>query len=205
LYREGLAAMLNAQGNLRVSGTAGTGLEAQSAVRNLQPDLVIVDVSLDDVFGLMRLLRAESSTTRILAFAVREDISSIVDYAEAGADAFVTPNGSVADLVEAIERTAVGELLCSPRIAAQLLRRAAHQANRLTEDSAAPILTVREQQVFLLMKQAKSNKEIATTLNIAEATVKNHVHHVLEKLHVGSRGQAMATGLGQRTSSRRAS
>jgi two-component system nitrate/nitrite response regulator NarL len=209
LYREGLAATLNAQEHLRIEGTVGTRLEALTAVGRLQPDVVIVDISLEDVLNLMRELRAESSKSRILAFAVREDITAILDYAEAGADGFVTVNGSVAELVEAIERTASGELLCSPRIAAQLLRRAAHQ-NR-PGHAAGPFLTSREQQVFSLLKQGQSNKEIGSTLNIAEATVKNHVHHVLEKLQVSTRSRAAAVGtpqlkagLEQRTSSRRA-
>jgi DNA-binding NarL/FixJ family response regulator len=212
LYRDGLAATLDAQERLRIQGTAGTLLEAQAAVRDLQPDVVIIDVSLEDVLSLIRTLRAESPKSRILAFAVREDISAILDYAEAGADGFVTANGSVSELVEAIERTAAGELLCSPRLAAQLLRRAAHQASCPAQHAPGLSLTGRELQVFALLKQGQSNKEIATALNIAQATVKNHVHHVLEKLQVSTRGQAMASGvpplrasLDHPTSSRRAS
>jgi DNA-binding NarL/FixJ family response regulator len=194
LYRDGLMATLSAQAPLRVVGAASTPLEAQTATRDLQPDLVIVDASFPDIFGLLRALRAECSTSRILALAVREDITRIVDFAEAGADGFVTTNGSVADLVEAIERTVAGELMCSPRIAAQLLRRAAHHASRQAEYAVDSVLTNREQQVFSLLKQGQSNKEIASSLTIAEATVKNHVHHVLEKLHVATRGQAAASG-----------
>jgi len=213
LYREGLAAALKAREHLRVEGTAGTPLEARTAVHHLQPDIVIVDVALEDTLNLMRGFRTDSPQSRILAFAVREEIAAILDYAEAGADGFVTANGSVAELVEAIERTAAGELLCSPRIAAQLLRRAAHRLNRpVEEDAAGPILTNREQQVFTLLRQGRSNKEIGAALNIAEATVKNHVHHVLEKLQVATRGQAAAAGalplkaaLPQRPSSRQAS
>lgn len=195
LYREGLATTLNAQEHLRIEGTVGTPLEAQAAVRRLQPDVVIVDISFEGALNVMRELRVESSKSRILAFAVREDITAILDYAEAGADGFVTANGSVTELVEAIERTAAGELLCSPRIAAQLLRRAAQQTNRAAGHAAGPILTNREQQVFSLVKQGQSNKEIGATLNIAEATVKNHVHHVLQKLQVSTRGRAAANFL----------
>jgi DNA-binding NarL/FixJ family response regulator len=192
LYREGLAATLATQHHFRIKGTAGTPLDTQVAVRALQPTVIIVDVSLEDVLGLMRTLHAESPNSRILAFAVREEIATILDYAEAGADGFVTANGSMADLVEAIERTAAGELMCSPRIAAQLLRRAAHQARRSPEP-VDTLLTRREQQVLSLLRQGRSNKEIATVLNIAEATVKNHVHHVLEKLQVATRAQAAAS------------
>jgi DNA-binding NarL/FixJ family response regulator len=210
LYRDGLAATLGAQQHLRIRGTAKTPLEAQAAVRDLQPDVVIIDVSLEDVLSLMRALRAECSKSRILALAVREEITAILDYAEAGADGFVTASDSVAELVEAIEKTAAGELLCSPRIAAQLLRRAAHQASRSAEHAVGQILTSREHQVFALLKQGHSNKEIASALTIAEATVKNHVHHVLEKLQVTTRSQAAVAGpplrasLRNRISSRRA-
>jgi DNA-binding NarL/FixJ family response regulator len=194
LYREGLATTLKAQGHLHVSRTAGTSLETRAAVRDLQPEVIILDVALEDILGLMRTLRSECARSRILAFAVREEISAILSYAEAGADGFVTANSSVAELVEAVERTAAGELLCSPQIAAQLLRRAAHRRTAAASD-VAPILTNREEQVFSLLKQGRSNKEIGTMLNIAEATVKNHVHHVLEKLHVATRGQAAAVGI----------
>jgi two-component system nitrate/nitrite response regulator NarL len=189
LYRDGLAATLNAQHHLTIEGTAGTSIEAQAAVRRLEPEVVIVDVSLDDALNLIRALRADSSQRRIIAFAVREEISAILDYAEAGADGFVTANSSMAELVEAIDRTAAGELLCSPRIAAQLLRRAAQQRND-TAGAPPPVFTNREQQVFSLLKQGQSNKEIGNALNIAEATVKNHVHHVLEKLQVPTRTHA---------------
>jgi two-component system nitrate/nitrite response regulator NarL len=195
LYRDGLAATLGARERLRIAGTAGTALEAQAAVCDLQPDVLIVDVSLAEALGLMRTVRAETSRSRILAFAVREEINTILDYAQAGADGFVTANASMSELVEAIERTAAGELLCSPRLAAQLLRRAAHQASRAAEPAVAHTLTGRELQVFSLLKQGHSNKEIGGRLHIAEATVKNHVHRVLEKLQVSTRGQAIASSL----------
>jgi DNA-binding NarL/FixJ family response regulator len=192
LYRDGLAAVLQAQPHLRVVGTAATPLDAQAAGRNLAPHVVIVDVLMDGALDLMRAVRAESPGSRILAFAAREEIEAILDYAQAGADGFVTANGSIPELVEAVERTAAGELLCSPRMAAQLLRRAAYEASR-SGDSAEHNLTGRELQVFSLLKQGRTNKEIAVGLNIAEATVKNHVHHLLEKLHVSTRGQAIAS------------
>src|SRR5262249_39747545 len=91
------------------------------------------------------------------------------------------------------ERTVSGELLCSPQIAAQLLRAAAAR----TEPAMFPsggILTGREQQVLSLLNQGRSNKEIANALNIASATVKNHVHHLLAKLQVTTRSEAMALG-----------
>jgi two-component system, NarL family, nitrate/nitrite response regulator NarL len=194
LYREGLAAALASHDRLSVRGTAATPHDAQNAARDLQPDIVIVDVALEGASQLMQALRAECEKIRILAFAVRDDIAAILGHAEAGADGFVTANGSLSELVEAIRRTAAGELLCSPQVAAQLLRRAARR-NEPAPGDAGLALTGRERQVYSLLKQGLSNKEIAHGLTIAEATVKNHVHHLLEKLHVSSRGQAIAIGL----------
>jgi len=195
LYRDGLAATLGAHPQLRIGGSAGTSPEAQAMVIELAPDVVVVDASLDDVHGLMRNLRAGSPKLRILAFAVEEEVSTILEYAAAGADGFVTANGSVVELVEAIERVAAGELLCSPRIAAELLRRAAQRLGQQAQQNVAHLFTGREYQVFHQLKQGRSNKEIATALCIAEATVKNHVHHVLEKLKVTTRRQAAAASL----------
>src|SRR5262249_6125678 len=147
---------------------------------------------LQDLCGAIGAIRREVSRCRILVFAVPEDIRAILTLAEAGADGFVTANATIPELVEAIERATAGELLCSPRIAAQLLRHAARRDHSI-EQNGDPTLTIREQQVFSLIKRGLSNKEIASALSIAEATVKNHVHHLLEKLRVSSRGQAVAS------------
>ena len=194
LYRDGLAATLRAFGSIDVAGTAGTSQEALAAARSLQPEVVLVDSSLEDALELIRALRAECPAARVLAFAVREDIAAILSYAEAGAEGFVTVDGSVAELVSAIESTRKGELLCSPRIAAQLLRQAARRSDGPV-GAVSTTLTGRERQVLAYLRQGRSNKEIASSLSIAEATVKNHVHHVLEKLRVSTRGKAASLRL----------
>lgn len=196
LYREGLAAALSAHGCLQVVGTTGSRAGAILAVQQLQPDLVIVDVALVEALDLMRDLRAQTPTTRIVAFAVDEEISAILDCAEAGAAGFVTANASIDELVMGIERTIAGELLCSPRMAAELLHRAANRSDRqVTPPPATDVLTRREKEVLAFVREGLSNKEIAVALNIAEATVKHHVHHLLEKLQVPTRGQAAAHAL----------
>ena len=195
LYRDGLTAALAREDHMRVTACAGTPVEIEAAVRHVRPDVILLDVTLDHARSLIAALRAASANNHILAFAVREDINTIVDYAEAGAEGFFTANGSAAELVEAIERTAAGELMCSPRIAAQLLRRAAHHPeDRPATPPENPVLTSRQRQVLSLLKEGRSNKEIASVLNIAEATVKNHVHQVLQKLQVATRARAVAVG-----------
>jgi DNA-binding NarL/FixJ family response regulator len=192
LFREGLALGLGAHDRLHVQTTAGPHAEVLAVARVLQPDLIVVDVSLDDALELMRELRTASPLTRILAFAVGDEIDTILDYAAAGAHGFFSANGSLPELVEAIERTVEGELPCSPRLAAQLLEQAVHRSASPASPGAASGLTGRERQVFDLLKRGRSNKEIAAQLHIAEATVKNHVHHLLGKMQVTTRGKAAA-------------
>ncbi len=192
LYRDGLAATLGADNRIDVRATACTSREAVALARSVQPQVALIDVSLDDALNLICAMREECPATRILVFAVREDLTTILEYASAGADGFVTSNGTVADLVSAIERTSKGELLCSPRMAAELLRQAARRSASV-EGPPVSELTTREEQVFSLLRQGRTNKEIGASLCIAEATVKNHVHHVLEKLRVTTRGRAAAS------------
>ena len=196
LYREGLAATLRDHDRVAIVGTAGSRAEALRAVATHTPQLVIIDVALPEALELMRELRAQTPATRLVAFAVDEDIGAILDCAEAGAAGFVTANASVDELVHALERTIAGELLCSPRMAAELLRRAVDRpVRRAAALPAAAVLTIREQQVLAFIQQGLSNKEIASALHIAEATVKNHVHHVLEKLNVPTRNLVAASAV----------
>lgn len=177
---------------LTVLGTAGTCAEALSAVAQLKPELVIIDVAIPDSLKLMRDLRSQTPTTRIVAFAVEDDISVVLDCAESGAAGFVSASASISELISSLERTIAGELLCSPRLAAELLQRAAglHRPREVREVPEG--LTRREQEVYEFVREGRSNKEIASELNISEATVKHHVHHLLEKLKVPTRMHAMA-------------
>jgi DNA-binding NarL/FixJ family response regulator len=139
---------------------------------------------------VIRDLRSEAPRCKILAFAVEEIAADIIECAEAGAAGYVTADASIDDLVTAIERLTHAELVCSPRIAAQLFGRISERGEPWSNEKKT--LTTREREVLDCIRQGKSNKEIAQRLNIAEPTVKNHVHHLLEKLDVTTRAQAAA-------------
>lgn len=190
LYREGLAGSLATCPRLAVVGTCANRADACERVPQLRPDVVVVDVATRESLELIRDLRADALWCKVLAFAVDEVGADIIECAEAGAAGYVTAEASVDDLVMAIERIARSELVCSPRIAAQLFGRISERGERWSVE--AKTLTSRERQVLDCLRQGKSNKEIAQTLNIAEPTVKNHVHHLLEKLDVTTRAQAAA-------------
>lgn len=188
LYREGLAATLADRSFLDVIGTSATRDETLAAASQLEPHLVLIDVALPQALRAMNELHEQHPAVAVLAFAVDDDVSAILDCATAGATGYVTANASLDDLVDAIVRAAAGELLCSPRMAAALLRRAAGHTDQRPPDDRG--LTVRQREVLTLLARGLSNKEIGSALNIAEATVKNHVHQLLTKLQVQTRTQA---------------
>jgi two-component system, NarL family, nitrate/nitrite response regulator NarL len=193
LYREGLAASLASRERAWVIATSASRSDAGARVRDAGADVVVIDMATRESLDLIHDIRREAVPARILAFAVEEVTSDILDCAEAGAAGYVTADASIDDLVAAIDRIAREELVCSPRIAATLFRHISERADGSLPDLSHPrMLTIRERQVLDFISQGHSNKEIAQKLNIAEPTVKNHVHHLLEKMDVTTRAQAAA-------------
>jgi DNA-binding NarL/FixJ family response regulator len=168
-------------------------MDARERVGILRPDVALIDVATAESLELIRDLRGERTNCKILAFAVTEGSADILECAEAGAAGYVAAEASIEDLVAAIERITRAELACPPRVAAQLFNRIAAGGSQWTgQPTPAKSLTAREHQVLDGIRHGQSNKEIGHDLNIAESTVKNHVHHLLEKLNVSTRAQAVA-------------
>jgi DNA-binding NarL/FixJ family response regulator len=186
-----MAASLRSFDSVLVSGTARDRATAVSVICSLAPHVALIDMAVTESLDLLRELRAEAPKTGLVAFAIDESVSSIVECARAGASAYITVDATLAEVVLAVERAAAGELLCSPRVSAELFRRlgefrSPHEGASLSFET----LTARERDVLLCLTGGRSNKQIASALNISEATVKNHVHHILTKLRVESRAQA---------------
>jgi len=194
LYREGLASVLATRDNLSVVAISGNRTDSRSLVSATQPNVVIVDVAISESLDLIRDLRRDAPAAKILAFAVEDVTSDVIHCAEAGATGYVGADASIDDLVSAIERITEEELVCSPRIAASLFRCISERADPAAAQKPSHLkaLTSREHEVLRCIRLGHSNKEIARSLNIAEPTVKNHVHHLLEKLEVTTRAQAAA-------------
>jgi two-component system, NarL family, nitrate/nitrite response regulator NarL len=192
LYREGLADMLREEPRIDVVGTASGADEAVAALREQEPDVVLLDMAIPDNVWLVRALVAAVPGTKVVALAVPEVEREVLACAEAGVAGYVTREGSIEDVVAAVESVARGEMLCSPRMAATLLQRVATLALERSPQSIESRLTRREIEILDLIDQGLSNKEIARRLTIELSTVKNHVHNVLEKLHVSRRSEAAA-------------
>jgi DNA-binding NarL/FixJ family response regulator len=192
LYREGLAASLVRREQLLVMATCASRADAIAQIERLTVDVVVVDMATRESLELIADLRRLHANAKVLAFAVEEVTSEILDCAEAGAAGYVTVDASIDELVAAIESIARGELVCPPHIAATLFCHVAGRAERSMRGVERRTLTSRERQVLRLIQDGCSNKEIAQELSISEPTVKNHVHNLLDKLQVTSRTQAAA-------------
>ena len=191
LYRDGIVDALSGDPRFRLVGTAGSLAEAERRLDRLdrEPDVLLVDLGLPDGAGAARALRARSPTTGIVALAVAESDDEILSWAAAGVAGLVSREATLDELLDAVEGATRDELRTSPAVASALLRRVVALAGE--QPVNGPALTRREREIVVLIDQGLSNKEIAGALQIEVTTVKNHVHNILEKLHVVGRAEAV--------------
>jgi DNA-binding NarL/FixJ family response regulator len=192
LYREGLAQLLGPQRRVKLVGNAASGDQLLARIDVLKPDVVAVDVSAPESLATVRAIGTAVPSTKLVAVALSDGEESVLRCAEAGVVGFVPRDATVEQFVDAVESAVRDEVFCSPRMAATLL----HRVATLSADQAAPLpehrLTTRELEIIDLIDEGLTNKEIAGRLCIEVATVKNHVHNILEKLQVHGRAEAAA-------------
>ena len=192
LLREGIAATLEAEGDLDVIALAedGDALE-QMKESGKSPDVVLLDLGLEKAnsLQLMALLRSELPEARIIAMDILPEQADIVQFVEAGGSGFILKSASPQEYVDTIRAVARGEKVLPSVLTASLFTQiveSALQSGRGIPDSAIK-LTNREREIVDLIAEGLSNKEIAAHLHIATQTVKSHVHNILEKLTLSSR------------------
>ena len=190
LYREGLVQLLGARDGLTVVGAESDGRGAALRLEQTTPDVALVEMGLPDLDALTQALAGRSRAVPLVAIGIADSDTEVIACAERGFAGYVTRDGCVDELVATVRAAAKGELTCSPRIAGTLMRRLGALAAELHPASSMARLTRREREIAALMRQDLSNKEIATRLRIEVATVKNHVHNVLDKLQVHRRSDA---------------
>jgi two-component system nitrate/nitrite response regulator NarL len=201
LYREGLSSHLRKNGRLNFVGAGPPTDETLRLLERLSPDAVIVDLAMRDSIVFAEQIRDRVHGAKTVAFAVSDLDKCVVACAKAGICGYVPKDGTAEDIVLTVLAAVRGELHCTPRVAAMLLAQLAALAPETAVDRAAraPKLTPRQQEILEQISRGLSNKEIARLLGISTATVKNHVHHLLEKLSVHRRTQALAVVHGHAT------
>jgi DNA-binding NarL/FixJ family response regulator len=192
LLSECLTEMLDAHPEVDAVQAVENQPELSALLDTASPDVLLVDYGTAGSVSTIHLVAHQHESTRVVAFSVPETEHHVVECVEAGAASYVPRDGSFADLMTAIRGALRGELYCRPRIAAMLSRRLATVVNSRDYGVFGASLTDREREIVELIEQGLSNKEIAGRLNIRLATVKNHVHNILEKLNVHRREAAAA-------------
>ena len=194
VHREALALALSQARRVRVLGTASHREEILARLVEAPPDIVLVDFAMPEAATIVAEIRRRTPSVKVVAITLGETEAEVIQLAEAGVAGYVLPDGSLDDLIIAVESAVRGELYCPPRVAFTLLRRvgaiALGSVTASKEQAAlSPVheLTGREREILQLVDQGMSNKQIARHLGIEVATAKNHVHNILRKLHVHRR------------------
>ena len=192
LFRTGLRNLLEEQGVVIV-GEAATGAEAVSVVREIAPDVVVMDLNMPGMGGVdaTRHITAIAPLTRVVMLTISEEDSDVMDAIMAGACGYLLKDSSIQDLMAGIRAASHGESLISPNIAAKVLQRI--RATSTQPEIANTIraeLSDREIEVLKLIANGKDNGVIAAELHISPKTVKNHISNILMKLQIDNRIQA---------------
>ena len=192
LFRTGLRNLLEEQG-LEVVGEASTGAEAIAHVRELTPDVVVMDLNMPGMGGVeaTRHIAEVSPLTRVVMLTISDEDNDVIDAILAGACGYLLKDASIQDLVAGIRSAARGESLISPHIAGKVLQRIrATSAQPEIERLIRAELSDREIEVLKLIASGKDNAVIAAELHISPKTVKNHISNILMKLQIDNRIQA---------------
>jgi two-component system NarL family response regulator len=190
VVREGLMVMLEGSGEFEVVGQAFDGQEAVRLAKELQPDVVLIDVQMPGVGGIeaTRQIKKQTPDAQVVVLSSFDQDEYIYQSIQAGAKGYVLKDSDLEELLDVVRAASHGESLLPAHIATKLVRRvSAAQAGR--------DLTKREYEVLNLLAGGLRNKDIAKKLSITERTVKNHVTQIIAKMGVKSRTEAVTQAL----------
>jgi two-component system NarL family response regulator len=186
VVRQGLVALLNIMPEIKVVGEAGDGLQAIELYRSLRPDITLMDLQLPKLGGVeaIQQIRADDPAARFVVLTTFDGDEDIFRALQAGAKAYLLKGMTLEELLATIQAVHSGKTRISPTIAEKLAERVSSSA-----------LTARELGVLERILAGRANKEIASDLNISEATVKSHINNLLSKLGVSDRTHAATVAL----------
>lgn len=202
IYCDGLGKILANTKPIEVIAAEGNFDDAVTKIKQNSPDVILLDMTMADSCQIAQKVMALFPESKIVALAVPENTDNIVEFAEVGIAGYVAREASLDELIDTIIGTQKGEFCCPPKIAAHVFNKfhdiacsAQNKCQTSTTQNQSNLmtgLTRREQEIFGLIANGLSNKLISRNLNIEVSTVKNHVHNILVKLDVKSRGGAVS-------------
>jgi DNA-binding NarL/FixJ family response regulator len=192
MVRAGFRMLLSGEEDIEVVAEASNGLEAVDKAARFQPTVVVMDIRMPELDGLeaTRRILAADNLARILILTTFDLDEYVYEALSAGASGFVLKDDPPEQLIAAIRTVAAGDALLSPAITKRVIKRFT-RIQRPTPPKEIDELTARERDVFRLIASGLSNAEIAQELYIGDTTVKTHVTHVLQKLNLRDRVQAV--------------
>ena len=194
--RDGLKNFISLSTDFKILDTFKTAEEALDDIPKLQPDIVIMDINLPGMNGIecIRLVKAKSPRTQFMMFTVYENDEKVFEALKAGASGYLLKNTGLVQLIESLKELHNGGSPMSANIARKLVT-----VFRDKEKVTAPIevLSARENEILQLLAKGLLYKEIADQLAISVSTVRQHIHHIYEKLHVQNRTEAINKAFGK--------
>lgn len=186
ILREGLRSLLSSEPELRVVGEAKDGREAIRRVEQLEPDLILMDLSMPRMNGVeaIREIKNRIPETKVLALTVHKAEEFVLEVLQAGADGYVLKDASSEELVMAIRSVLEGQRYLSPAVSQMVIE--GYLAGRKTGESPWDTLTKREREILKLIAEGHKNKEIADYLCISVKTVEKHRANLMKKLDLHS-------------------
>jgi two-component system, NarL family, response regulator LiaR len=194
MMREALLAALEDEPNIEVVGEASNGFEALERLQTLAPDVVLMDLLMPGMNGLEVIAELQKSQPQIKVLVVSslEDEEKILEAIQAGALGYFPKTAPRTYLIEAIQKVADGVPYLPSGIAAKLFKRLREMKQPSALQATEEHLTARQEEILQLLGEGRTDLEIGRKLHLTEATVRSHVHRILQRLGLGSRAQAVA-------------
>lgn len=190
LMRQGLKQLLELEDDLEVLGEAGTGKEALRKIRELQPDIVLLDINFPDMSGLevLKLLNDDSCSSKVIILTIHDNFQYIRQTTQLGAKGYLLKDSEASSLYSAIRDVFHGKTYIHPNLAWRVItqKERAFSIDKLTR---------REREILALISKGYCNNDIAEKLVISEKTARNHVSNIYKKLEVNDRTQAAILGM----------
>lgn len=192
LCRRGLTELLTLRYQINVVGATAQVKELCQLLREHEPDLLVMDLRMDplDGFAVLAHIRKEGFETPIVILTMSDSEADLATALRAGVRGYLLKDMAPDDVADAIRRVVAGEMVVAPAMTVKMIGILQHGQRGKDTKSSMSLLTEREREILQLLARAESNKAIAQTLGISNDTVKQHVRHILTKLHLTSRVEA---------------
>jgi DNA-binding NarL/FixJ family response regulator len=190
LFRRGLISLLQEMKDFQVAGEASNGAEALQLIENVQPDIVLLDINMPVMNGIETLgeIRKSNPTQKVLMLTISQNDEDLIAAIVGGANGYILKNTEPESLRNTILQVALGNSVLSPEVTARVF----HAVRRSQSDRSRGLLSDREVEVLGCLARGQTTAQIADTLFISENTVKTHIRHILEKMEVNNRAEAVA-------------